>query len=327
VEAAMLDTLRFWLDRGVDGFRMDVVHLIGKDLAKDDPPDAVARDHSHVTFNDEEVTHARLRAIRQVLDGYPGDRTSVGEVYLLDIEAMSRYHGSGDELHMSFNFAFLWAPPEATALRERIALTLRTFDSIDAWPTWVLSNHDVVRHRQRHGGAEDVARMMAVMLLTLRGTPFLYQGEELGLLDAVVPPDRIVDLDGRDGCRAPIPWDDSDLHGWPAAPWLPFPPESGARNVATLRADPSSILHLYRDLLALRRGQPELHLGSLSLLDLGPDVLAYTRGDSWLVALNFGTASAALGQRVTAVIGSDRSLDGADLDTLPPRTAIVARTR
>ena len=325
VEAAMLDTLRFWLDRGIDGFRMDVVHLIGKDLFKDDPADAVARNHAHVTFNDAEVTHERLRAIRRVLDAYPGDRTSVGEVYLLDIAAMSRYHGAGDELHMSFNFAFLWAPPEPRALRDRIALTLRHVDLIDAWPTWVLSNHDVVRHRQRHGGDENVARMMAVMLLTLRGTPFVYQGEELGLLDAVVPPERIVDLDGRDGCRAPIPWDPSPLHGWPADPWLPFPPEGEERNVTTLRDDPKSILHLYRDLLTLRRAEADLQRSELTLLDLGDDVLAYRRGDGWMVVVNLGEQPVTLGETVHVAISSDRGTDGATIDAVSGRTAVVAR--
>jgi alpha-glucosidase len=324
VVAAMLDTLRFWLDRGIDGFRMDVVHLIGKDLSKDDPPDLVAKDWSHVTFNDVDVTHERLRAIRGVLDSYAGDRTSVGEVYLLDIAAMSRYYGDGDELHMSFNFAFLWAQPTARSLAERIETTLREFDPIGAWPTWVLSNHDVVRHRQRHGGDERVARIMAVMLLTLRGTPFVYQGEELGLLDAVVPPERIVDLDGRDGCRAPIPWDSTPLHGWQVDPWLPFPPEADERNVAVLRDDETSILHLYRDLLALRRSEDALLTGALHLVDLGANVLAYHR-DGWLIVLNFGSQPVQLAQPADVAVSSDRSLDGSSIETIPPVTAIVAR--
>ncbi len=236
VEAAMHDTLRFWLDRGVDGFRMDVVHLIGKDLTKDDPPSAVARGFGHVPFNDQPVTHERLRAIRRILDGYPGDRTSVGEVYLLDEERMAEYYGQGDELHLSFNFRFVWAPFVAEELTSRIARTLEVLAARSAWPTWVLSNHDVPRHRQRYGGDEAAARVAAVLLLTLPGTPFVYQGEELGLLDAEVPPDRVVDPGGRDGCRAPIPWTAEPLHGWHGDTWLPFAPEVDRRNVATLRA-------------------------------------------------------------------------------------------
>jgi alpha-glucosidase len=201
---------------------------------------------------------------------------------------------------------------------------LREFDPIDAWPTWVLSNHDVVRHRQRHGGDERVARMMAVMLLTLRGTPFVYQGEELGLLDAVVPPERVVDLDGRDGCRAPIPWDPTPLHGWRADTWLPFPPEAGERNVALLREDTTSILHLYRDLLSLRRAEDALRTGGLDLVDLGPDVLAYHRG-GWLIVLNLGTSPVQLSQAAYVAVSSERSLEGSALDVIPALTAIVAR--
>ena len=202
VEAAMLDTLRFWLDRGVDGFRMDVVHLIGKDLDTDDPASA----GNHVPHNDVASTHERLRRIRLLLDSYEGDRTSVGEVYLLDEAAMATYYGQDDELHLSFNFPFLWASWDAGQLRRRIDRTLEHLTPRQAWPTWVLSNHDVPRHRQRYGGSEAIARQAAVLLLTLPGTPFMYQGEELGLIDAVVPDDRIVDPGGRDGCRAPIPW-------------------------------------------------------------------------------------------------------------------------
>src|SRR5262249_835722 len=170
VESAMLDTLRFWLDRGVDGFRMDVIHLIGKELERDDPVSAVAKGYPHVTFNDVPVTHERLRAIRRVLDSYAGDRVSVGEVYLLDEPRMAEYYGDDDELHLSFNFSFLWLPWSAKAMRDKITSTLAALQPSGGWPTWVLSNHDVVRHRQRHGGSEAAARVAAVMLLTLPGT-------------------------------------------------------------------------------------------------------------------------------------------------------------
>jgi alpha-glucosidase len=152
----------------------------------------------------------------------------------------------------------------------------------------VLSNHDVPRHRTRFG-SEARARAAAVLLLTLRGTPFLYQGEELGLEDAEIPRERAVDPAGRDGCRAPIAWDASPGHGWGAAPWLPWPPEPERRNVETLRADPGSILHLYRRLLAARRASPALHRGACRFLDAPDRVLAYERsegGDRRVVLVN-----------------------------------------
>jgi alpha-glucosidase len=320
VQEAMLDTLRFWLDRGVDGFRMDVIHLLGKDLTLDDPPAAVEHGIPHVVYNDQPATHGHLRAIRRLLDGYPGDRVSVGEVYLLDEAAMAAYYGDDDELHLSFNFPFLWAPFEAQTLRSRIETTLSHLEPRGAWPTWVLSNHDVPRHRDRYGGTESAARAAAVLLLTLPGTPFLYQGEELGLGDAVVPPDRVLDPGGRDGCRAPIPWSAAPGHGWPDDPWLPFPPEAGSRSVETQRADPDSILHLYRELLAVRRAHPALTIGELEWID-GPDgVLAYRRrsaDESVTVVIN--TTSEALSNPVAGaqlLVASDRSLAGSLAPTL-----------
>ena len=331
VEVAMLDTLRFWLDRGIDGFRMDVVHLIGKDIGEDDPADAVERGWPHVTYNDVPVTHDRLRRIRGVLDDYDGDRVSVGEVYLLDEERMASYLGTADEpeLHLAFNFRFLWAPFEAAALGDHIRHTMNVLAARDGWPTWVLSNHDVPRHRQRHGGSEKAARMSALMLLTLPGTPFLYQGEELGLVDADVPADRVVDPGGRDGCRAPIPWDASARHGWHDEPWLPFPPEADVRNVAAQRAAPTSMLHWYRRLLAFRREHPALHGADIEVLDLAPEVLAYRRGDL-LVVLNLSsTASASLGAphvaRISSRDASGAGDEGTIRDEVPPLAAWIAQ--
>ncbi len=248
VVAAMHDVARFWLDRGVDGFRLDVVHLIGKDpdLA-DDPAELLPI--PHVALNDRPETHPLLRGIRTLLDGYPGERMMVGEVYLLDLDLISRYYGDGDELHLAFNFPALYTPWDANLWREQVAAASARLDPIAAWPTWVLSNHDNPRHRTRYGGSEARARAAAVLLLTLRGTPFLYAGEELGLTDAEVPSERTADPGGRDGCRAPIPWESAPLHGWPREPWLPFPPRLAGRSAAEQRADESSILHLYRDLL------------------------------------------------------------------------------
>jgi alpha-glucosidase len=332
VEAAMLDTLRFWLDRGVDGFRMDVVHLIGKDIGRDDPQSAIDRGHDHVIHNDVAVTHERLRRIRTLLDSYPGQRTSVGEVYLLDEARMAEYYGHDDELHMSFNFRFLWAPLDAAVLRERIRATLSHLVPRGAWPTWVLSNHDVPRHRQRYGGSEAAARIAAVMLLTLPGTPFIYQGEELGLVDAFVPLDRVVDPGGRDGCRAPIPWTAETDHGWPAEPWLPFPPDPETHNVASELADPASMLHFYHRLLQLRRGTSALHDGSFELVEGSDGLLEYERSagrESWIVYVNPGHSvqhDGGRSQGATIVIATEPALEGTHIgNELPPQVAYIAR--
>ena len=295
VEAAMLDTLRFWLDRGVDGFRADVVHGIGKDpRLPDDPPELVGI--PHCALNDVAVTHERLRTIRRLLDSYPDERMMVGEVFLMSTEAIATYYGTNDEVHLAFNFPPLFAPWRADRWRSCIEETAAALDPRGAWPSWVLSNHDNPRHRTRYDRAaaragedeataavrsEARARAAAVLLLTLRGTPFIYQGDELGLADADVPADRQVDPGGRDGCRAPLPWDDGPDHGWPTAdhlrPWLPLPPDGDTRNRAAQRRDPNSILHLYRRLLTLRRATPALQTGKAELLDAPDGVLAIRR--------------------------------------------------
>ncbi|HET6793571.1 MAG TPA: alpha-amylase family glycosyl hydrolase [Acidimicrobiales bacterium] len=296
VEAAMHDVLRFWLDRGIDGFRVDVVHALGKDPALPDAPP----DRAHLPWssqNDDPRTHPILRRLRALVDSYAGDRCLVGEVYLLSTTRVARYYGQGDELHMAFNFPPLYAPWTADAWRHRIRRVEEEMGPIGAWPTWVLSNHDNARHRTRYG-SEARARAAAVLLLGLRGTPFLYAGEELGLEDAEVPADRVVDPGGRDGCRAPIPWEAGAGHGWEGADrtdvWLPWPPDPDRRNAAYLRSDPGSILHLYRRLLAARRASPALRRGGYEELDAPEGVLAFRRvaadrpGDDRVVLVNFG---------------------------------------
>ena len=300
VRPAMLDTLRFWLDRGVDGFRMDVVHAIGKG---DDLPEFSADEAKRVTaLIDVPKTHEHLREIRALLDSYPGERTSVGEVFLLDPAQVAEYYGDDDELHLSFNFAPLFSRWRAASWARHIRTASEVLDDAGHWATWVLSNHDNPRHRTRYGGDERVAGSAAVLLLTMRGTPFLYAGEELGLEDAMVPPERHVDPSGgrRDGCRGPIPWTPEPGRGWATADtWLPFPPESDRRNMAALRDDPRSILHLYRALLSLRRSSPALQLGSIEVLEGPEHVLVYERrlgADVRTVAISFtpGVTSIAL---------------------------------
>lgn len=266
VVAAMHDTLRFWLDRGVDGFRIDVIHLLGKPESLPSIPDDVTG-VGRTNFFDFDDTHPILRDIRQLLDGYDGDRVSIGEVYLLSTKIVSKYYGDNDELHLAFNFPPLYAPWDADAWRKRIDRVIEEMPA-DAWPTWVLSNHDNPRHRTRYGGSEARARAAAVLLLTLRGTPFLYAGEELGLEDAVIAPEDMQDPGGRDGCRAPIPWDE---------------------------ANDNDMLDLYMRLLEERRGSPALQTGSFAWLDSEPGVLAYERvngDDRREIRIDFANAKA-----------------------------------
>jgi alpha-glucosidase len=299
VRAAMEDVLGFWLDRGVDGFRIDVVHALGKDpLLPDAPADKEELPWS--VQNDHESTHEILRRLREVVDSRAGDPVTVGEVFLLSTRTVASYYGDGDELHLAFNFPPMFCGFDASCFRRRIEEVERHLAPRRAWPTWVLSSHDRPRHRTRYGGSERRARAAAVLLLTLRGTPFLFAGEELGLEDAVVPADAVVDPGGRDGCRAPIPWDASPMHGWALEggdPWLPWPPSPDVANAEAARSDPGSLLHLYRRLLAARRRSPALREGSIRLLDETGDVLAFERmagEDRRLIAVSFAPRPSAI---------------------------------
>jgi alpha-glucosidase len=313
VRAAMHDTLRFWLDRGVDGFRADVVHNIGKRTDLPDVPEDRAA-IPHCALNDEPITHEYLREIRGLLDARSGDPMMVGEVFLLDTDQVATYYGRGDELHLAFNFPPLFVPWQADAWRDCVAKTASAMGPVDAWPSWVLSNHDFPRHRTRYG-SDARARAAAVLLLGLRGTPFLYMGEELGLEDAVVTDARVVDPGGRDGCRAPIPWQAGGRRGWDTEPWLPWPPDADARSVEAQRKDAGSILHLYRHLLAARRASPALTLGSQRPLDAPEGVLAWERtraDDRRVVAVNFRDEESRLsaGDGTTIEIASDGRGEG-----------------
>ena len=327
VVEAMHATLRFWLDRGVDGFRMDVVHCIGKGH---DLPELTPEEEARpVVAIDVPRTHTLLQGIRAVLDEYEGT-TSVGEVYLLDTAKVATYYGTPEapELHLSFNFPGLWAPWEAGVWRTRIDEVEEHLDGPGRWPTWVLSNPDGPRPRTRYG-SEARARAAAVLLATLRGTPFLYAGEELGLEDAVVPLERAVDPGGRDGCRAPLPWTAEEHHGWTGGAWLPFPPDAGPRSVAMQQADEDSVLWLYKRLLATRRGSPALRTGSFTWLASSPDVLAYERreaggDDRRTVLVNLGAVPSAVhldGEWVVELASDGISAEAA----LAPDAAVVLR--
>ncbi len=326
VRSAMLDTLRFWLDRGIDGFRMDVVHLIAKPAGLPDRPTGPGQ---VIVDIDEPAVHGYLRAIRAVLDDYAQEPMSVGEVYLLDPTRVADYYGDGDELHLSFNFIALHGPWDAEHWNREIRAAQAAFEPVDAWPTWVLSNHDQTRHRQRYGGSERVARAAAVLLLTLRGTPFLYAGEEFGLVDAEVPREQQQDPQGRrDGCRAPIPWDATPAHGWRRTDnWLPFPPDSSTRNAATLRSDPASILHLYRRVVGFRRSSQALRVGDMVVLDAPPGVVAWERttdDERVVIVINMSDTSTSFELSGAWTVAIDSSTGAAE-DSQPYGGAVPAQ--
>jgi alpha-glucosidase len=311
VEAAMHDVIRFWFDRGVDGLRLDAIHKIAKD--------PLLRDHAGAPRRhdeDWETIHERLRGIRRVVDEYE-DRMVVGEVALQDLHRIVGYLESGDQLHLAHNFVFVELPWDADAFRTSIddfeALADRT-----AWPAWFLENHDKPRVASRFGPGP--ARAAAVMLYALRGTPFVYQGQELGLPDTEIPPDRVVDVDGRDPERTPIPWEPGPGAGFTTGePWLPIDDAFNAREQA---ADPRSSLSLFRRAAALRRELPELQGGSQRTVEAGPDVLAWLRDERIYVAVNFAGERRPLDARGTLLLSSDP--DGAG-DALAPHEAVIVR--
>ncbi|MGH0030144.1 MAG: alpha-amylase family glycosyl hydrolase [Myxococcota bacterium] len=329
VVEAMHDAMRFWLDLGVDGFRIDVVHNIGKDPALPDVPEERAA-LPHSVLNDDPRTHEHLRGIRRLLDGYVGERMAVGEVFLLQTERVASYFGEGDELHLCFNFPPLFAAWDAKVWRDQVDTAEREFGAVGGWPTWVLSNHDFARHRTRYG-SEARARAAAVLLLTLRGTPFLYMGEELGLEDAEIPPERVVDPGGRDGCRAPIPWERGEGHGWDTETWLPFPPDAAALSVEAQREDDDSMLHLYRRLLSARHASPALQSGDVEWMDAPDGVLAWrrqVRGDARIVVVNFTGEELRVrsGAGSTIEVASDGANEGEVFDgLLCPDRALILR--
>lgn len=322
VREAMHATLRFWLDRGVDGFRMDVVHHLGKDPSLVTAAELPLVIGEHPGPTDPQRTHEYVRELRQLVDSHPGRQAvAVGEVYILDVAEAASYVGrgpEGDELHLGFNFLPLFLPWKAGEWRSHLEQVEAAYGERQAWPTWAFGSHDIPRQRTRLE-SEARARAMAVLLLGLRGTPVLYAGEELGLEDAVVPPERRQDPAGfRDGCRAPIPWDGTPSHGWAAAePWLPWPPDALDRSAAAQGDDPGSVLALYQRLLAVRRASPALHSGEQDVHqpDGEDDVLAWYRraeGDERLVAVNFADEPRPFdaGSGWTVAVGSDGNGEG-----------------
>lgn len=308
---AMEDVLRFWLDRGVDGFRVDVVHKLVKDeLLRDNPKPPPEQEHPvyhfggqvHLYDEDQPEVHDVIRRWRKLLDRY-GERMMVGEVYLFDAERLARYYGTGhDELHLAFNFRFLWSAWDAATFRHEVETVERLLPS-GAQPTYVLSSHDAPRHRTRfdHPELGDArARLAALLLLTLRGTPFLYYGEEIGMRDVPIPQERICDPVGqrfpglgRDPERTPMQWNAETYAGFSnVEPWLPLGPDYTLRNVEVQQRDSHSLLSFYRQLIWKRKRSPALLEGSYHTLTGPENVFTYERRHSrqtLAVALNFGS--------------------------------------
>ncbi len=309
VEEAMLDTLRFWLERGVDGFRIDVAHVLMKDPELRDNPPAPdprpwlhgrpIRDYDrqlHVYDRGHSDVHEVYRRIRRLLDDYGAERSrvAIGEIYLSDWPQWASYYGAGDELHMPLNFGLLFVPWEGWAVRQ-VVDALEAAIPEGSWPNYVLGNHDVSRLASRYGEAQ--ARVAAMLLLTLRGTPTLYYGDELGMTDVSIPPARQRDPQGirepglgRDPARTPMQWTAGPRAGFTdGEPWLPVSADHRRLNVETQLGDPTSILALYRRLLADRRRSLALQHGGYRPLDVPPWAFAYLREgpeERILVALN-----------------------------------------
>jgi alpha-glucosidase len=308
VQTALLETVKFWLDLGVDGYRLDTVNFYVHDAQlRDNPPrgrpdgkDAAVSEvnpygwqwHKHDKSQPENL--AFLRKLRSLLDQYP-NTTMVGEIGDDDgLARLAEYTRGGDKLHMAYCFDLLGSDHTATFLHSVMA----RFESISGggWPCWALSNHDVERYASRWGGAQPDAallRLAVAMQVSLRGSSCIYQGDELGLPEAAIAYEDLQDpygitmwpeFKGRDGCRTPMPWVGaaSDLGFAPAGtarakPWLPVAASHRALAVDTQDADPASLLHFYRHLLHWRKAQPALLQGDMQLLPVDAQVFAFVR--------------------------------------------------
>ena len=306
VRAAMFDVLRFWFDRGVDGFRIDVLWLLIKDEQfRDNPPNPAYRPghdqpidgQLQVYTADRPEMMALIARLRAVADEYE-ERVLIGEIYLPTERLVAYYGAGGRGVQLPYNFQLILLPWEAGAIAAAVAAYEAALPA-DAWPNWVLGNHDQPRIASRIGVAQ--ARVAAMLLLTLRGTPTLYYGDELGMADVPIPPELMVDPQGvdqpgvgrsRDPERTPMQWDATTGAGFTSGtPWLPLPADYATTNVATERDDPSSLLTLYRRLITLRRATPSLVDGAYVPVSATGELLLYRREGPTgraLIALNLG---------------------------------------
>ncbi|MEE7545679.1 alpha-glucosidase [Xanthomonas sp. Kuri4-1] len=321
VQQATLDNVRFWLDRGVDGFRLDAINFCFHDRQlRDNPPKPadrrVGRGFSadnpyayqyHHYNNTQPENLAFLERLRTLLDGYPG-ATSLGEISSEDSLATTAEYTSRGRLHMGYSFELLVDDFSAGYVRETVSRLEAAMT--EGWPCWAVSNHDVARAVTRWGGSPaspTLARLLVAMLCSLRGSICLYQGEELGLGEAEVPYEALQDpygiafwptFKGRDGCRTPLPWtDEAPATGFTKGmPWLPVPAEHRALAVSRQLADPQSVLHAFRAFLAWRRTQPALMRGDIAFHPTDEPVLLFERSsgtERLLMGFNLSAAHAA----------------------------------
>jgi alpha-glucosidase len=314
VQEAIFDEVRFWLDKGVDGFRIDVAHYLMKDPELKDNPLNQSRSKSihkplgeydtqiHLFDKGHPDIHRVYRDFRKLLDGYSKDqpRMSMGEIHIFDLDEWVKYYGENlDEIHFPINFTLLGADWQAGQIRDLVESLESSLPS-GAWPNYVLANHDDLRILTRYG--KEAARSTAMLLLTLRGTPILYYGDEIGMKDVEIPPELCLDPagirqegQGRDPNRTPMQWSDDTWAGFspPEAKktWLPIADDYQDINVKTLQNDSDSILSFYQNLLKIRKLHPALQTGDYHSLPEVPDgVYLYTRQneeEQILIAINF----------------------------------------
>ncbi|MGF1473082.1 MAG: alpha-amylase family glycosyl hydrolase [Rubrobacteraceae bacterium] len=304
VREAMYDAMRFWYERGVDGFRIDVLWVLIKDeQLRDNPPhpewkpgDSPWEWQSRVYSEDRPEVHEIAKEMREVADSY-GDRVLIGEIYL-PVERLMAYYGEElDGVHLPFNFQLILLEEWTAGSVRRLVDDYEAALPAGGWPNWVLSNHDVSRVASRIG--PERARLAQMLLLTLRGTPTAYYGDEIGMHDVEVQEHRVVDPRGknnpgygRDPSRTPMQWDDSPNAGFTSGePWLPVADDSDEINVAAQEEDPDSMLTFFRRLVELRKEVPALHKGSYRSVNGADDgMFVYLRqheGQRVIVALNF----------------------------------------
>ncbi len=340
VRDAIYDVMRFWMRRGADGFRVDVIwHLIKDDQFRDNPtnPDAGADALPHerllpVYTTDRPELHEIVAEMRRVVDEFP-ERVLIGETYL-PIERLAAYYGQNlDGLHLPFNFSLLSSSWDARV----IARLIEEYEARlprGGWPNWVLGNHDRPRIATRVGAEQ--ARIAAMLLLTLRGTPTIYYGDKIGMEQMSIPPDRIRDplarsisALGRDGCRTPMPWDDTQYGGFSTSePWLPVARDFRTRNVATERAESTSIYNLYRRLIRMRREHAAVTRGSYRPLLASGNLLLFARENETeqiLVALNLGNEPASMSFPLVALNGHIVVSSFGDRDGEPVKKTIDLR--
>lgn len=303
VVEAMLDVMKFWLNKGVDGFRVDVMwHMIKDEQLRDNPINEGYLDHMPdydqlipLYSTEQPEVHEIVRKMRRSIDEYE-DRMMIGEIYLPLEQLMAYYGKDDDEAHLPFNFQLLSLPWNG----ELITQAIEAYEAAlppDGWPNWVLGNHDRPRIGTRVGLAQ--AKIAAMLLLTLRGTPTIYYGDEIGMADVFIPKDEIQDPQGlnmpdkdlsRDPCRTPMQWSAAPNGGFSSGkPWLRLADDFAERNVDNQREEEDSMLSLYRNLIRLRKLEPALHVGAYRPLPADPFLIAYIResiDSKFLVVLN-----------------------------------------